>query len=175
MHIFTIKIVGLHDGPLGNATRPGQQGNSSVYQSQLRNITSRLHSFCSGSGNCQLLFALTSAMICDVLKNNNVAMLDAEARDIMSSFGIPTVDLQVSLSIDFVAVFCLSLTGFRSTQLSKSVPQQVCLCIVASTSLAAFVPTVRMLCSDQALGMSGWRRAQLSRQSNACLTSICAP
>ena len=39
---------GLHDGPLGNRTSPGQAGNSSVYPSQLLEIATRLHAFCSG-------------------------------------------------------------------------------------------------------------------------------
>ncbi len=86
---------GLHDGPLGNSTRPGQQGNSSVYPVQLREIATRLHEFCTGPGHCKLLYALTSAMICNVRANDNVQLLNAEARAIMSSLAIPTVDLQV--------------------------------------------------------------------------------
>ena len=33
---------GLHDGPLGNATVPGQQGNTTNYASQLRAIAVKL-------------------------------------------------------------------------------------------------------------------------------------
>eukprot|EP01045_Picozoa_sp_COSAG04_P010905 COSAG04_NODE_684_length_11170_cov_4.232228_9_plen_268_part_00 len=76
---------GLHDGPLGNKTRPGQQGNSTVYPDQLREIAARLKAYCGGAGRCKLLYALTSAMICDVTANENVAGLNAEARAIMSN------------------------------------------------------------------------------------------
>ena len=88
---------GLHDGPLGNATRPGQQGNSSVYAGQLRQIASRLKSFCDGAGQCKLLFALTSAMVCNVRANDNVASLNAQARTIMGALEILTVDLQTAI------------------------------------------------------------------------------
>lgn len=88
---------GLHDGPLGNSTRPGQQGNSSVYPAQLTQIATRLSSFCKGSGNCKLLFALTSAMLCNVKANDNVSGLNEEARAIMAGLGIPTVDLQTAI------------------------------------------------------------------------------
>ena len=54
---------GLHDGPLGNSTRPGQQGNSSVYPSQLRQIATRLHDFCAGAGRCKLLCVHSAAFI----------------------------------------------------------------------------------------------------------------
>jgi hypothetical protein len=86
-----------HDGPLGNATRPGQQGNSSVYAGQLKTIATRLKAFCDGPGQCKLLFALTSAMICNVRANDNVAVLNAQARLIMSALSIPTVDLQSAI------------------------------------------------------------------------------
>jgi hypothetical protein len=88
---------GLHDGPLGNTTRPGQQGNSTVYGAQLRAIAARLAAFCAGSGRCKLLFALTSAMLCNVRANDNVSDLNAEARAIMAGLQIPTVDLQAAI------------------------------------------------------------------------------
>ena len=72
------------DRPLGNSTKPGQQGNSSVYPAQLTQIATRLSSFCNGSGNCKLLFALTSAMLCNVKANDNVSELNEEARAIMA-------------------------------------------------------------------------------------------
>ena len=77
---------GLHDGPLGNATRPGQQGNSSVYAPQLRRIATRLQAFCNDAKHrkCKLLFALTSAMLCNVHANDNVLGLNNEAASIMA-------------------------------------------------------------------------------------------
>jgi hypothetical protein len=87
---------GLHDGPLGNGTHPGQQGNSSVYPGQLQNIAARLHTFCSQNG-CKLLFALTSAMMCKVSANDNVSGLNHAARGIMAQLQIPTVDLQSAI------------------------------------------------------------------------------
>jgi hypothetical protein len=88
---------GLHDGPLGNNTRPGQQGNSSVYRGQLEQIATRLHAFCQGPAECKLLYALTSAMICNIRANDNVAALNAAARDVMAALKIPTVDLQTAI------------------------------------------------------------------------------
>ena len=70
----------------GNATRPGQQGNSSVYAEQLRQIATRLSTFCEGGSQCSLLFALTSAMICNVKANDNVAGVPCSPRPISGRY-----------------------------------------------------------------------------------------
>jgi len=98
---------GLHDGPLGNATHHGQQGNSSVYGAQLKVIATRLSAFCPAQQHCKLLFALTSAMICKVRANDNVASLNAQAAVIMGALSIPSVNLQVRTMLLLVLVLVL--------------------------------------------------------------------
>ena len=68
-----------------------------MYPAQLRDIATRLHAFCAGAGRCELLYALTSAMVCNAKANDNVAALNGAARGIMASLGIPTVDLQTAI------------------------------------------------------------------------------
>ena len=68
-----------------------------MYPGQLAAIAGRLQAFCAGAGRCSLLYALTSAMLCDTRANDNVAGLNAEARAIMEKEGIPTVDLQAAI------------------------------------------------------------------------------
>ena len=87
---------GLHDGPLGNRTRPGQQGNSTVYPNQLKELATRLKAWTAAQTKrpVKLLFALTSAMLCNEKQNDNVSGLNREARAIMDALKIPTVDLQ---------------------------------------------------------------------------------
>lgn len=104
---------GLHDGPLGNATHPGQQGNSSVYPSQLNDIATRLKTW-AAANDVKLLFALTSAMLCNEHANDNVSGLNAEARRIMEALHIPVVDLQGAIVGKCGAVpqhSCFNITG----------------------------------------------------------------
>jgi hypothetical protein len=51
----------------------------------------------SGAGKCSLLFALTSAMLCNVQANTYVAGLNREASVIISALAIPTADLQTAI------------------------------------------------------------------------------
>lgn len=87
---------GLHDGPLGNETFPGQQGNSSVYADELDQIVDRLKDYYVGK-KTQLLFALTTPMLCDVTTDGNVMTLNAEAGKVMQRHGVPTVDTHTPL------------------------------------------------------------------------------
>eukprot|EP01059_Diplonema_ambulator_P012038 TRINITY_DN22153_c0_g3_i1.p1 TRINITY_DN22153_c0_g3~~TRINITY_DN22153_c0_g3_i1.p1 ORF type:complete len:342 (+),score=91.19 TRINITY_DN22153_c0_g3_i1:70-1026(+) len=85
---------GLHDGPLGNATVPGQQGNTSVYKGQLDTIAGELKTLLP---NTQLLFALTTPMMCNMAADYNVQELNNMAADVMASHNIPTVDLHTPI------------------------------------------------------------------------------
>lgn len=135
---------GLHDGPLGNATHPGQQGNSSVYAAQLREIATRLHAFCIGAGECKLLFALTSAMICNVKANDNVAQLNAAARRIMASFSISTVDLQTAI-VDKCAPL---KDGVRQLPVKSCFNSSGCFCPHCPNSLARPSPGYEWLAEN---------------------------
>lgn len=87
---------GLHDGPLGNKTVPGQQGNSSVYANELEQIVVVLKGLYAGR-KTQLLFALTSPMMCDVHADGNVMTLNVEAAEVMQRHGVATVDAHTAL------------------------------------------------------------------------------
>lgn len=87
---------GLHDGPLGNETIPGQQGNSSVYANELEQIVVVLKGLYAGR-KTQLLFALTSPMMCDLHADGNVVTLNAEAAEVMQRHGVATVDTHTAL------------------------------------------------------------------------------
>jgi len=79
---------GLHNGPGGNSTIPGQNGNTTNYASELENITTRLLKVGS-----KLLFALTSPMLCNTNSDGCVVNLNNQAKAIMDKYKIPTVDL----------------------------------------------------------------------------------
>ena len=84
---------GLHDGPLGNATVPGQYGNSSVYAGELEQIVlALLRTFPPATSRTRLVFALTSPMLCNVSADGNVVALNNAARKIMSRHGVPMLD-----------------------------------------------------------------------------------
>eukprot|EP01064_Diplonema_japonicum_P012884 TRINITY_DN20230_c0_g1_i1.p1 TRINITY_DN20230_c0_g1~~TRINITY_DN20230_c0_g1_i1.p1 ORF type:complete len:332 (+),score=56.88 TRINITY_DN20230_c0_g1_i1:42-998(+) len=85
---------GLHDGPLGNATIPGQQGNTTVYKEQLNNIAGQLK---AALPSTKLLFALTSPMMCSMSSDYNVQALNKMAAGVMSSHGIPTLDMHTPI------------------------------------------------------------------------------
>lgn len=87
---------GLHDGPLGNETVPGQQGNSSVYAGELERIVVALQDLYAGK-KTQLLFALTSPMMCDANADGNVMTLNAQAAEVMQRKGVATVDPHTAL------------------------------------------------------------------------------
>ena len=81
---------GLHDGPLGNATVPGQNGLPSVYASQLEVITQKL---IASQPQAKLLFALTSPYMCAALNDGCVVNLNNQAAAIMAKYKIPTINL----------------------------------------------------------------------------------
>lgn len=77
---------------MGNQTVPGQNGNSSVYAEQLAGLAERLLVWAKPRG-AQLLFALTSTMICNVSADGCVVASNNAARAIMVRLGIPTISL----------------------------------------------------------------------------------
>ena len=81
---------GLHDGPLGNSTVPGQSGLPNVYASQLDVITQMLM---KAEPQAKLLFALTSPVMCNATRDGCVINLNNQAAEIMSKHNIPTIDL----------------------------------------------------------------------------------
>ena len=87
---------GLHDGPLGNSTIPGQQGNTSVYPNQLSQIADSLKA--SLPSATKIVFALTTPMVCNLNSDFNVRYLNKQASSIMSVRGIQVVDLHTPIS-----------------------------------------------------------------------------
>lgn len=83
---------GLHDGPMSNATTPGQNEPADLYPAHLANLTSALVAWAKPR-NVQLLFALTSTMLCDPVGDGCVVNHNNVASGIMAQYGIPTVNL----------------------------------------------------------------------------------
>lgn len=81
---------GLHDGPLGNDTVPGQAGLPDVYAPQLNTITQRLM---QAEPQAKLLFALTSPVMCNATSDGCVVNLNNQAATIMDKYQIPTINL----------------------------------------------------------------------------------
>lgn len=77
MFLVEIKVImfnwGLHDGPLGNSTVPGQAGLPDVYAPQLETITQML---IKAEPQAKLLFALTSPSLCNVQGDGSVVTLN---------------------------------------------------------------------------------------------------
>merc|ERR1711924_34836 len=82
---------GLHDGPLGNSTIPGQQGNTSVYGGELEKIVLKLKTTYAAT-NTKLVFALTSPMLCSANDDGSVIALNNIASSIMHKHGVLTID-----------------------------------------------------------------------------------
>ena len=85
---------GLHDGPLGNKTIPGQAGLPDVYKIQLQTITQRLLRY---QPQAHLLFALTSPSMCDARGDGCVLNLNNQAAEIMHRYNIPTINLHTAV------------------------------------------------------------------------------
>jgi hypothetical protein len=81
---------GLHDGPLGNDTVPGQAGLPNVYAAQLEQITQML---IKKQPQAKLLFALTSPYMCAAQNDGCVVNLNNQAAAIMAKYNIPTINL----------------------------------------------------------------------------------
>lgn len=85
---------GLHDGPLGNSTVPGQAGLPDVYAAQLEVITQKLM---ATEPQAKLLFALTSPYMCSAINDGCVVNLNNQAAAIMAKYEIPTINLHDSV------------------------------------------------------------------------------
>eukprot|EP00945_MAST-04E_sp_MAST-4E-sp1_P008004 g8004.t1 len=85
---------GLHDGPLGNETVPGQAGLPNVYAPQLETITRML---IASQPQAKLLFALTSPYMCAVKNDGCVVNLNNQAAAIMAKYNVPTINLHDSI------------------------------------------------------------------------------
>lgn len=86
---------GMHDGPMGNGTTPGQNGPTPLYLGQLAAIATRLQAWAASTGNptgTKLAFVLTTAYICSAVSDGNVQSMNQAASALMSSYGIPTID-----------------------------------------------------------------------------------
>jgi len=79
---------GLHNGPMNNATIPGQNGNTTNYASELENITQSLLKIGS-----KLLWATSTPVICNLTSDGCVRNLNNQAIVIMNKYKIPIVDL----------------------------------------------------------------------------------
>lgn len=87
---------GLHDGPMQNATIPGQNGDAMLYLPQLTTLVEMLVNFTS-TRKTKLIFGLTSGMICNVQEDGCVITLNNGAKTIMEQYSIPTVDLHAAI------------------------------------------------------------------------------
>lgn len=82
---------GLHNGAMSNATVPGQNGNDAVYLSELEQIVQRLK-VAYARTSTQLLFALTSPMLCNAAADDYIVRRNAVVAHMMERYGIPVLD-----------------------------------------------------------------------------------
>lgn len=90
---------GMHDGPMGNNTVPGQNAPPTNYTAELTQIASELVAYAAPRGT-KLLFVTTTAYVCSAASNGCVQTLNNQARAIMATFGIPVVDTYTAV-VDF--------------------------------------------------------------------------
>ena len=87
---------GMHDGPMSNATVPGQNGPSSQYPVDLADIARRLAIWAATGERAEretkLLFVLTTPFVCSINATGNVLALNNVAREIMDDANIPVFD-----------------------------------------------------------------------------------
>ena len=86
---------GLHDGPLGNVTQPGQAGLPDVYAAQLENITVQMKAL---QPQAKLLYAGTTAFMCSATQDGCVVNLNNQAAAIMAKHGIPMLNLHDAIT-----------------------------------------------------------------------------
>lgn len=136
---------GLHDGPLGNATIPGQQGNSSVYADELEQIVLKLKSTYTGL-KTKLVFALTSPMLCNPNADGNVVTLNNIAAAIMQQHGVMILDPHTAIigecgpvpqssCFGKVGCFCPHCAGEGYTWLSQNVFEPAFRTLLASDAI----------------------------------------
>ncbi len=81
---------GMHDGPLGNSTFPGQNAPPDNYASELTLITAALVSKAK-AWNAKLVFAHTTPYLCTAQQDGCVENLNNQASAIMAAAGIPVL------------------------------------------------------------------------------------
>lgn len=86
---------GLHDGPLKNTTEPGQNGLPAVYAAELENITQQLM---AKQPQAKLLYAMTTAFMCNADQDGCVVNLNNQAAAIMKKHNIPTINLHDAIT-----------------------------------------------------------------------------
>jgi hypothetical protein len=86
---------GLHDGPLGNVTQPGQAGLPAVYAAELENITIQLKAM---QPQAKLLFAGTTAYMCSAQQDGCVVNLNNQAAAIMARHDVPMINLHDAIT-----------------------------------------------------------------------------
>ena len=81
---------GMHQGPMSNATIPGQNAPPDNYAAELTAIAQRLSAFAVGVG-ARLVFAHTTPFICTTQQDGCVQNLNNVADGIMAAAGIPVL------------------------------------------------------------------------------------
>jgi len=83
---------GMHDGPMGNSSVPGQNLPPTHYKEQLQQITDHLIAFANSlQSKPKLVFVATTPFLCNLTSNGAVETLNNLAADIMSPRKIPVV------------------------------------------------------------------------------------
>lgn len=81
---------GMHDGPMSNATDPGQNLPPTNYVAELTQIVENLLIFNATYGG-KVIFVATTPYLCSTASNGCVETLNNWAIAIMESYGIPVV------------------------------------------------------------------------------------
>ena len=72
---------------------PGQGGNTTVYSSELANITARVVAYAAALPHTSVVFALTTPYLCDAVIDQTInGTLNVAARVVMAAAGVPVLD-----------------------------------------------------------------------------------
>jgi len=83
---------GMHQGPMGNQTWPGQNAPPDTYAGELAAITDRLRAFTARTPGAQLVFAHTTPYLCSAAADGCVQSLNNAADAVMAAAGVPVID-----------------------------------------------------------------------------------
>ena len=86
---------GIHDGVMFNNTVPGQSAPPDAYKSELTQIATQLK---QQLPNTTILFALTSAFMCNETQDGCVRNLNNQAAEVMAALDIPTLDMHAVIA-----------------------------------------------------------------------------
>lgn len=87
---------GMHNGPVWNATLPGQNAPASEYAAGLYNVTRDLAAFRASTG-VKLLYLLTTPMLCNATGDGCTQNLNNQAVEIMNRFDVPVLDTRTPI------------------------------------------------------------------------------